>query len=88
MALLAPFLYSRHNLIVTLFCNIDAAGSLNDMHMLICSIPPAYLAMMKDTVAAAVEATETTQTPGATPNSSPAVIVNGTAGSANTSSTA
>ena len=37
-------------------------------------------------VAAVVEDTDTTATPGATPNSSPAVMVSGTAGSASTSS--
>lgn len=52
------------------------------------SNPPAYLAMRNEMVAAAVEATETTQTPGPTPNSSPAVIVSGTAGSASTSNAA
>ena len=38
-------------------------------------------------VAAAVEETDTTATPGPTPNSRPAVIVSGTAGSASTSRT-
>ena len=46
---------------------------------------PAYLAMRKEMVAAIVADTETTAAPGPTPNSSPAVIVSGTAGRASTS---
>jgi hypothetical protein len=42
--------------------------------------------MRKEMVAAAVEETDTTQTPGPTPKRRPAVMVSGTAGSASTSS--
>ena len=49
-------------------------------------IAPAYRAIRKEIVAAMVADTETTAAPAPTPNSSPAVIVSGTAGRASTSS--